>query len=49
MRRDDLVKRAKAVLDDRLDDLLAQGATDGEAATVAEAYAIIRTDGLTVD
>ena len=31
------------------DDLLAQGAADGEESTVAEAHTIIRADGLTVD
>ncbi|MDX2381265.1 MAG: hypothetical protein QNM02_16075, partial [Acidimicrobiia bacterium] len=49
MRRGEILTRARAVVGERVDDLLAQGATDGEEPTVAEAHAIIRTDGLTVD
>lgn len=48
IRRDEILTRARAVLGDRVDDLLAQGATDGEEPTIAEAHAIIRTHGLTV-
>jgi hypothetical protein len=47
--RDEILTRARAVLGDRIDDLLAQGAADGEESTVAEAHAIIRADGLNVD
>jgi predicted ATPase len=47
--RDEVLTRARAVLGDRIDDLLAQGAADGEESTVAEAHAIIRADGLNVD
>jgi hypothetical protein len=49
LRRDEMLKRARSVLGDRVDDLLAQGAVDGEESTVAEAHAIISADGLTVD
>ena len=49
LRCDELVNRARAVLGDRVDDLLTQGAADGEESTVAEAHAIIRGDGLNVD
>ena len=47
--RDQILTRARAVLGDRVDDLLAQGAADGEESTVAEAHTIIRADGLAVD
>ena len=49
LRRDEMVERARTVLGDRVDDLLAQGAVDGEESTVAEAHTIIRADGLNVD
>ena len=47
--RDEILKRARAVLGDRVDDLLAQWAADGEEPTVAETHTIIRIDGLIVD
>ena len=49
LRRNEILTRARAVLGDHVDDLLAQGAADGEESTVAEAHEIIRADGLTVD
>jgi predicted ATPase len=48
LRRDELVARARAVLADRVDELLAQGAAVGEDVTVAEAHAMIQADGLSV-
>lgn len=47
--RDEILERSRAVLGDRTDDLLAQGAADGEESTVAEAHTIIRADGLNPD
>ena len=44
-----MIERARGVLGDSDDDLLAQGAVDGEESTVAEAHTIIRADGLNVD
>jgi predicted ATPase len=49
LRRRDLLQRARVNLGDTVDDLLAEGAAAGEEATVAEAHAIIRADGHTVD
>ena len=47
--RDQIRTRARRELGDGVDDLLAKGAADGEESTVAEAHAILRADGLTVD
>jgi hypothetical protein len=47
--RDQILMRARAVLGDRVDDLLDRGAADGEEMTVAEAHTIIQADGLNLD
>jgi hypothetical protein len=48
LRRSDLLARVEGRTDRSIDELLAAGAADGEDATVAEAHAIIRADGLRV-
>ncbi len=49
LRRQDLLARVEGRTDRSIEDLLAAGAAAGEDATVAEAHAIIRADGLRVD
>ena len=46
LRRGDLLARVEGRVDRSIDDLLVAGAAAGEDATVAEAHAIIRADGL---
>lgn len=49
LRRRDLLSRARDLVGDRVDELLAEGAAAGEDATVAAAHAILRADGYNVD
>jgi len=49
LRRRDLLARVCNLVGERVDELIADGAATGEAATVAEAYAIVRADGFAVD
>lgn len=49
LRRRDLLTRVHDLVGDRVDVLLGEGAAAGEAATVAEAHALVRADGFRVD
>jgi predicted ATPase len=49
LRRRDLLSRVRELVGDRVDGLLAEGAAAGEEATVAEAHALVRADGYSVD